>query len=168
MICYYSDLSGHYTNLAKVTNFRVTIGHYQLKRVMEYKYLGMFLDDSLTWKSHVDYITTKVGKRLGLLHRTRKDLTANAANMIYKTFNYCDSVWACCNRGESDQLERLQNRAGRIVMRSTRSAPALTRLNWDMTSYRIGEINISLNWLTYAWRRNRLSFYIIVLYTIKR
>jgi hypothetical protein len=129
-------LFGTGANLAKVTNFQVTIGHYQLKRVMEYKYLGVFLDDSLTWKSHVEYITTKVGKRLGLLRRTRKDLTANAANMIYKTFilpilDYCDSVWACCNRSDIDQLERLQNRAGRIVMRSIRSAPALARLKWD-------------------------------------
>jgi hypothetical protein len=79
----------------------------------KYKYLGVFLDDSLTWKSHVEYITTKVGKRLGLLRRTRKDLTANAAN-IYKTFilpilDYCDSVWACCNRSDIDQLEHLQN-----------------------------------------------------------
>ena len=41
-------LFGTGANLAKVTNFQVTIGHYQLKRVMEYKYLGVFLDDSLT------------------------------------------------------------------------------------------------------------------------
>jgi hypothetical protein len=52
-------LFGTGANLAKVTNFQVTIGHYQLKRVMEYKYLGVFLDDSLTWKSHVEYITTE-------------------------------------------------------------------------------------------------------------
>ncbi len=72
-------------NLAKATNFRVSIGHYQLKQVTEYKYLGVFLDDKVTWKTHVEYVTTKVGKRLGLLRRTRNDLTANAANMIYKT-----------------------------------------------------------------------------------
>ena len=68
--------------------------------------------------SNAPWVTTKVGKRLGLLCRTRNDLTANAANMIYKTFilpifDYCDSVWVCFNRGDIDQLEHLQNRAAR-------------------------------------------------------
>ena len=30
-----------------------------------------------------------------------------------------------------DQLERLQNRGGRIVMMTTRSAPALANFKWD-------------------------------------
>ena len=84
----------------------------------------------------MDYIYAKVGKRLGLLRRIREDLTANATNLIYKSFilpilDYCDSVWACCNRGDIDRLERLQNRAARIVMRSTRSALALANLKWN-------------------------------------
>ena len=59
---------------------------------MEYKYLGVVLDDGLTWKTHVDYIYAKVGKRLGLLRRIREDLTANATNLIYKSFIYCQ-IW---------------------------------------------------------------------------
>ena len=87
--------------LARVANFCVKIGQHQLKRVMEYKYLGIVLDDGLTWKTHVDYISVKVGKCLGLLCTIREDLTANATNLIYKSFilpilDYCDSVWACC------------------------------------------------------------------------
>ena len=34
--------------------------------------------------------------------------------------DYCDSVWTCCNRTDIDLLERLQNRAGRITMKSSR------------------------------------------------
>ena len=103
---------------------------------MEYKYLGVVLDDGLTWKTHVDYISAKVGKRRGLLRRIREDLTVNGTNLFYKSFilpilNYSDSVWACCNRGNIDRLERLQNWAARIVMRSTFSAPALANLKWD-------------------------------------
>ena len=76
-----------------------------------------------------------IGKRLKLVRRIREDLTANATSLIYKSFilpisDYCDSVWACCNRGDIDRLERLQNRAARIVMRSTRRAPALANLKW--------------------------------------
>ena len=129
-------LFGTDARLANVENFQVTIGHHHLKRVLEYKYLGVVLDENLSWKSHVKYIISKAGKRIGLLGRVREDLTTNAANLIYKTFilpvmDYCDSVWACCNRTDIDLLERLQNRAGRIVMKSSRSAPALANLKWN-------------------------------------
>ena len=95
-------LFGTDARLANVENFHVTIGHHHLKRVLEYKYLGVVLDENLSWKSHVKYIISKAGKRIGLLGRVRGDLTTNAANIIYKTFilpvmDYCDSVWACCN-----------------------------------------------------------------------
>ena len=149
-------LSGTGARLTQLENFRVSIGRYQQQRVTEYKYLGVDLDATLSWKSHVTFITSKVRKGLGLLCRVRDDLTANAANLIYKAFiyltanaanliykafillilDYCDSVWACCNRGHINRLERLQNRAGRIVMKSTRRAPALANLNWDSLEVR--------------------------------
>ncbi len=52
-------LFGTGANLAKATNFRVSIGHYHLKQVMEYKYLGVFLDNRLMWKTHMEYVTTQ-------------------------------------------------------------------------------------------------------------
>ena len=83
-----------------------------------------------------DYSSAKVRKWSGLLRRIRENLTANATNLIYKLFilpilDYCDSVWACCNRGDIDCVQRLQNRVAQIVMRSTRSAPALANLKWN-------------------------------------
>ena len=96
----------------------------------------MVLDGNLSRKSHAKYIVSKAGKRIRLLGRIREDLTTNAANLIFKSFilpilDYCDTVWACCNRRDIDQLERLQNRGGRIVMMTLRSAPALRNYKWD-------------------------------------
>ena len=68
-------LFGTSGNLAKVDNFTITIGQKQIKRVMEYKYLGVVMDDKLSWKSQIAYIVSKTGKRIGLLGRIRKQLT---------------------------------------------------------------------------------------------
>ena len=164
-------LFGTGARLTQVENFRVSIGHCQLERVTEYKYLGVVLDDTLTWKSHVNYITSKAGKRLGLLRRIKEVLTANVANLIYKTFlplilDYYDSVWACCNRGEIDRLERLQNRADRIVMKSPRSAPALANLKWDSAEDRRN--NHIFNLVNKCLANKSISFYIIILFIIER
>ena len=50
--------------LSKATDTVVIkIGDYEINRVYDFKYLGIVLDDSLTWKDHVRYVISKVGKR---------------------------------------------------------------------------------------------------------
>ena len=48
-------------------------------------------------------------------------------------FRYCCSVWGCCGSTEINQLQKLQNRAARIVTNSsfdTPSRPLIERLGW--------------------------------------
>lgn len=47
--------------------FSVSIDGKDLTRVSEYKYLGVILDESLTWSAHVKYLLGKAGKRIGML-----------------------------------------------------------------------------------------------------
>ena len=93
-----------------------------LNRVSEYKYLGVVLDASLTWNAHVDYLISKVRKRLAMLGRIRKNINMYTAGTVYTSFvllilDYCDTVWSCCGSVNTDKLEKLQRRAARIVMR---------------------------------------------------
>ena len=46
--------------------------------------------------------------------------------LVAPYFDYCSEVWGCMGKGLCDRLQRLQNRAGRIITFSdynTRSAP---------------------------------------------
>ena len=48
-------------------------------------------------------------------------------------FRYCCSVWGCCGATEINQLQKLQNRAARIVTGSsfdTPGQPLIKRLGW--------------------------------------
>ena len=70
------------------------------------------LDEALNWKSQLNYIISKGNQRIGMLRRTRQDLTLNAANVMYRClirpiFDYSDSVWTCCNKTDADSLERV-------------------------------------------------------------
>ena len=42
-------------------------------------YLGVVLDENLSWKDHVDYVISKVSRRLGLLCRIQTCLTLEAS-----------------------------------------------------------------------------------------
>ena len=51
--------------------------------VQNYKYLGVWLDENLTFSEHINYLCKKVGQRIGMLRRIRKQLTAHAAGKVY-------------------------------------------------------------------------------------
>ena len=66
--------------LSKATDTVVIkIGDYEINRVYDFKYLGIVLDDSLAWEDHVRYVISKVGKRVGVLGRLRRNVTIHAA-----------------------------------------------------------------------------------------
>ena len=128
---------GEDARISQVSCSKVYIGNYELTRVSEFKYLGVALDENLSWKAHVKYLIAKGGKRVGMFGRLRKNLTVGAANTLYKSlivpiFDYCDSVWSCCNKCacDADGLERLQRRAAKIVSMSSSRDSAMQILKW--------------------------------------
>jgi hypothetical protein len=50
---------------------KIFIGGHSLKRVVVTKSLGLMIDENLSWEEHVNYISRKVAKDLGMLRRIR-------------------------------------------------------------------------------------------------
>ena len=70
----------------------------------------------------------------------RPSLTLEAANRLYKpmvlpVLDYCDAVWHEYGQGNSDEIERLQRRAARIVYFKAAlklsTIQILTNLGWE-------------------------------------
>ena len=126
-------LFGTGPKLALSTSFSIVIDGKALNHVSEYKYLGIALDASLTWNEHVDYLISKVRKRLAMLGRIRKNINMYTAGTVYTSLvlpilDYCDTVWSCCRSVNTDKLEKYQRRAARIVMHLGSSEKALNFL----------------------------------------
>jgi hypothetical protein len=97
------------------------------------------IDENLSWEEHVNYISKKVAKGLGMLRRIRDLVPINTlvdifSSIILPHFDYCSSVWDNqCRKGLRDKLQKLQNRAARIITRSNyeiRSSQISNNLNW--------------------------------------
>ena len=79
-----------------------------------FKYLGVVLDDTLSFNDHVDYVRMKVSKLLRIMFtRIRPLITLETANRLYKAMvlpvlDYCDAVWHEYGKGNSAKIERLQ------------------------------------------------------------
>ena len=98
-----------------------------LKQQRHFKYLGVVADESLSWNNHVSYVASRVYPKLKLLSRISSFLSPEILLKIYKTTNlpiwdYGCIVWGFCSKKNSDFLERLQNKAMRIILRTNHLA----------------------------------------------
>ena len=109
-----------------------------IKRVDHTKSLGLTIDDHHSWCKHVDEICKKVSSAIGALKRVRPFISKETAIQIYNAlimphFDYCSPVWDCLSGYLSDKLQKLQNRAARIITKSrfdTSSDHLLSTLDW--------------------------------------
>ena len=90
-----------------------------LKRSTSFKYVGVYIDQYLSFNIHINHIMAKVSKRLGLFRCIRGSISIGVAERLYKAmlliFDYCDVVWERCGQVNSDALERAQRRAAKLI-----------------------------------------------------
>ena len=79
-----------------------------------------------------------VSRAVGFLKYSKRYFPITAVKTLYTSivephFQYCCSVWGCCNAAEIQHLQRLQNRAAMIVTNSSFDAaikPMFESLGW--------------------------------------
>ena len=91
-----------------------------IQRVTGTKSLGIMIDETLTLHSNTDLITKKVNKGLHVLKRLRDLVDMGTLVTVYKTliqphFDYCSQVLGCLRITLQNHLQRLQNKAVRII-----------------------------------------------------
>lgn len=123
-----------------------------IENVRSIKYLGMIIDKELNFNEHVDYICKKIGKKIGFFKRIRKKMDNITAVIVYNTmvkphFEYCGTIlYSCCNQGQLERLQKLQNKAMRSILKCNRYTPIrcmLDALKWLSIKQRL-ELNTLL------------------------
>ena len=84
------------------------------------KYLGVQIDNQLKWKDHISQVSSKVVRAIGYIKYARKFIPRETLRMLYlgpvePHFRYCCSVWGSCGTVLRQKIEKLQNRAVRII-----------------------------------------------------
>ena len=91
-----------------------------IRRTSFVKYLGVIIDETLSWDMQIDSISKKVRKNIGVIKHVRDSVPKESLTLLYKTlvelyFRYCSSTWGKCGTSLIDKLQTLQNRAARAV-----------------------------------------------------
>ena len=100
-------------------------------------FLGVILDEHLTWKKDMQLIENKLSKDVGVLYKTSKLINCKCLRSIYFSFihsyiNYANIAWASTNKTKLKKLFGKQKRAARIIFNQDRfmcARPLLKTLN---------------------------------------
>ena len=65
---------------------RPSLNGTDIEIVSSHKHLGLIFNDKATWSDHIEYIVTKVSKRIGILRSLKYRLDRNSLMIIYKTY----------------------------------------------------------------------------------
>ncbi len=92
----------------------------QIEQVSNYKYLGVYLDQHLTFSYHLDKLGRKIKSRTFILNRMRNFISQNLAGDLYRSliephFMYADIVYDAATKQPRQLLQTKQNNALRVV-----------------------------------------------------
>ena len=87
------------------------------------KLLGVHIDENLNFTEHISKLCTKASKKVGVLSRLRNLIPCKAKLLLYKSFilpylTYCHLIWHFCKSSDKRKLERIQERALRVIYKS--------------------------------------------------
>ena len=113
----------------KSTEATVTIGNSKINESDYEKLLGVTFDKKLSFKKHVEDLYKKANQKLHALARLsnyidpiKSEILMNS--FIRSQFNYCPLVWMFHDRATNSKLNRIQERALRMVCKDSESGLA--------------------------------------------
>ena len=98
----------------------VVIGGGVVNRVDTIRFLGVVFDENLKFNSHINYISGKVSRTVGLLNKLKHYVPMEVLHLIYNSLiapylNYCIEIWGGTSACYLDKLLKIQKAAIRNV-----------------------------------------------------
>ena len=84
------------------------------------KYLGVMIDSTLSWNNHIDNVSTKISKTIGLLYKIRyfvdiKIIKTLYYSVVYPHLIYAIEVWGSADETHLNRLLILQKKIVRLI-----------------------------------------------------
>ena len=110
-------------NQKPTDHLHLQINNTPIEKVVKFSFLGLIINDTLTWSDHVKETSNKVSKVLGIMNRLKNILPSHILKTIYSSLilsrlHYCNLVWG----HKPNRLKTLQKRAIRIIMKAKYNA----------------------------------------------
>ena len=101
-------------------DFNVFIEHERINRVHVTKFVGIYIDDKLNWKYHVNTVRSKLSKVAAIIYRANCLINQEGLYMLYCSYfkpyiNYCSEILGNTYCTNVECITALQKRVVRLV-----------------------------------------------------
>ena len=105
----------------------LTINNVALPRVAATKFLGIIIDDKLSWKPHIQSVKSKLSSVLSIMYKASKLITTTGMYTLYCSLfhpylSYCNEIWGNTYPSNVKCLFTLQKKAIRLICNADRLA----------------------------------------------
>ena len=117
----------------KNIDLKLKINEQEIERVSNFVFLGLTLDETLSWKSHIQATANKISKTVGILNKLKHYLPESVLKQIYTSLilpriYYCNLIWG----HKPERIKILQKKAVRSITNSkynSHTEPLFKKLN---------------------------------------
>ena len=110
-------------------NLSIKIKNSVLERLEVVQFLGCTIDQHVTWKNHIQSVSSKISKTIGILSKLRHILPQRIILLLYNTLilphlSYCNIVWGNTYKSRLQCIYKLQKRIVRLCAHADFRAPS--------------------------------------------
>ena len=102
---------------------RSNFTYYPIKRVDNIKFLGVYYDEKMSFKYHINHIASKISRISALIYRAKNLMPPHILKMVYEAhvnsiLNYCNPIWANTYPTYTESISKLLKRIVRNITHS--------------------------------------------------
>ena len=117
-------------------NVPLTLENTVIKQATETKFLGVFIDQHLLWKPHIDFVSKKILKSVEIIAKASFYLSPQTLmtlyySLVYPFLTYCNVAWSSTYCSNLNCIYLLQERLVRLITKAhylAKTAPILSQL----------------------------------------
>jgi hypothetical protein len=122
------------------TGLRITIASNPIACKPSARYLGIYPDSNFSWIDHISELCKNVSPKVALLSKLKSLLPIEHVEQVYTStiqplIDYCITSWGFAAKKHVNKVQRLQNRAARIITGNfsweTRGIDLVEQLGWQ-------------------------------------
>ena len=119
----------HYPQLSRnsIPKLKLEINNNEIEMSSEFNFLGIILDETLSWHPHITYLGNKISRAIGIMNKLKNLLPQRTLHTLYNSLvlphiYYGVLVWGF----KAKRIFQLQKRAVRIIYRTKYNAHTST------------------------------------------
>ena len=143
------------------------INNFEIKRTTSIKFLGIMVDENLTWNDHIHILQNKLSKNIGLLYRAKPYFDKNTMTTLYFSFfhsylNYGNIAWASTTKSKRRKIASQQRQAVNAMPKNDNQETTNSRKFMEekgiLNGYKLNLYQVLISCLEYTMRQSQKVF----------